>query len=308
MEKIRLGGTIVKNMTKMEFDKFFCNRRIYLIVVIGIVFEIIIAMQMRTVMFEGYHKSVYKHYISEIEGDYNKEKKAYISKENEKMQELIDNEDSYERMYMEGGISADEYHRISDEIKTAKFRINTLEYLGGKTEYFDSASLLYSYFYDVEIRDYVEYIGFDVIAVIVILLLVIPVYTDDYYAGVILMLRSSKNGRGRLCAARLKLAVSVSVVVSILFSAIEFLTKYIRYDLGNLNARVGSLMIEKISVMPEFINNLSIWNYIFLIYILRIILSVLFGIAGLFAAKKCKGNIEAFLLMGVVLFVFLLFF
>lgn len=295
-------------MTKMEFDKFFCNRRVYLIAAIGIVLEIIIAMQMRTVMFDGYHKSVYIHYISQIEGKYSREKKEYIDGEYERQQELIENKDSYESLYKEGGMDAGEYHKISDEIKTAEFRIKTLEYLSVKSEYFDNSGRPYSYFYDVEVSDYVRFIGFDIIAVIVVLLLVIPVYTDDYYAGVGLIIRSSKNGRGRLFATRLKLAVSISVIVSIVFSAAEFLTKYIRYDLGNLNAEVGSLMIEKMQGMPEFINSLSIWKYLLLFYMIRIILSILFGIVGLAVAKKCKGNIEAFFWMGAAIFIFLLIF
>lgn len=293
-------------MTRMEFDKFLCSRRIYLIVAAAVVLEIIFALQMRTVMFEGFHKQVYQHYTSEIAGDYSKEKKAYIEAECEKMQNLLADQEIYKEQYRNDEINAAEYHKISDEIKAAEYRIETLEYLKEKSDYYDSSEHLYSYFYDIAIGDYIAYLDYDAIAMIVVLLLVIPLYTDDYYAGTTLMIRSSKNGRKELLFARLKVAAAVSAIVSILFSAVEFLTKCIRYDLGNLQAKTGSLMIEKTSVMPEFMRELPIWEYLCLFDLSRVVLSVIFGILSVFAAKKCRGNLEAFFVMGTLLFVFLL--
>lgn len=141
---------------------------------------------------------------------------------------------------------------------------------------------------------------FNVIPIIVILLIVVPMYTDDIYAGTLAMIKSS-NGRMILLKSRLNISLLISLLICILFAFIEFVTKYIIFDLGNLNAGVESLMIERTMHLPYIISDLSIWQFIVLLYLFYLIISVMISIIGLLVSKISRGNIEAFSIMSVII-------
>lgn len=65
----------MNNVTKMELYKVLSKPQVYIIFVVGIIIQSIMAGQMRTTMFNGYHKSVYENYMNEMEGEYSIEKK-----------------------------------------------------------------------------------------------------------------------------------------------------------------------------------------------------------------------------------------
>ena len=68
-------GRIMNNVTKMELYKVLSKPQVYIIFVVGLIIQSIMAGQMRTSMFNGYHKSVYENYMNEMEGEYSIEKK-----------------------------------------------------------------------------------------------------------------------------------------------------------------------------------------------------------------------------------------
>ena len=73
----------MNNVTKMELYKVLSKPQVYIIFVVGLIIQSIMAGQMRTTMFNGYHKSVYENYMNEMEGEYSIEKKYSSSTTNE---------------------------------------------------------------------------------------------------------------------------------------------------------------------------------------------------------------------------------
>lgn len=286
---------------KMEIYKIFSKKYIFLISIVGLMLQMVISGQLRTTMFEGYHKSVYQHYMSKLDGRYSDGKKDYVYGEYEKYQDLLNNEEKYEKDYSAGRIGAEEYRILSDEIKTAKYRIKTLEYIVEKTDYYNHSARTAEYFYDTEIKDYIENLHLNIIAIIVILLIVIPMYTEDYYSGTIPMIRSSKNGRKELFSVRFMLTVMISCITYAVFSITEFLTRDILFNLGNMRAGLESLMMDRFLEWPEYITNLPILKIIVLLYLIYMLAAVILGIVGLIVSKLSRGNIEAFTIMGIVL-------
>lgn len=294
-------GRIMNNVTKMELYKVLSKPQVYIIFVVGLIIQSIMAGQMRTTMFNGYHKSVYENYMNEMEGEYSIEKKEYINSEYQKFQAIMDDEQKNEIAFNNGKIDGKDYHSIINEEKKAQYRIATVKYIVEKTEYYDSLDKSAQYFYDIEISDYIENLRFNVIPIIVILLIVVPMYTDDIYAGTLAMIKSSKNGRMILLKSRLNISLLISLLICILFAFVEFVTKYIIFDLGNLNAGVESLMIERTMHLPYIISDLSIWQFIVLLYLFYLIISVMISIIGLLVSKISRGNIEAFSIMSVII-------
>lgn len=119
-------------------------------------------------------------------------KKEYINSEYQKFQAIIDDKQKNEIAFNNGKIDGKDYHSIINEEKKAQYRIATVKYIVEKTEYYDSLDKSAQYFYDIEISDYIENLRFNVIPIIVILLIVVPMYTDDIYAGTLAMIKSSK--------------------------------------------------------------------------------------------------------------------
>ena len=62
-------------LPKWNYTKFFTKPQVYIIFIVGLIIQSIMAGQMRTTMFNGYHKSVYENYMNEMEGEYSIEKK-----------------------------------------------------------------------------------------------------------------------------------------------------------------------------------------------------------------------------------------
>lgn len=68
----------MNNVTKMELYKVLSKPQVYIIFIVGLIIQSIMAGQMRTTMFNGYHKSVYENYMNEMEGEYSIEKKNIL--------------------------------------------------------------------------------------------------------------------------------------------------------------------------------------------------------------------------------------
>lgn len=68
----------MNNVTKMELYKVLSKPQVYIIFIVGLIIQSIMAGQMRTTMFNGYHKSVYENYMNEMEGEYSIEKKTIL--------------------------------------------------------------------------------------------------------------------------------------------------------------------------------------------------------------------------------------
>ena len=290
----------MSNVTKIELYKIFSKAQVYIIIVVGLIVQVTMASQMRAIMFDGYRKSVYESYMKELEGQYSSEKKEYIDSECERFQAVLDNENDNKAAYESGKIDGEKYHSIIEDEKTARYRMPTLEYIADKTNYYDSVEQKTEFFYDIEVKDYVENLGFNIISMIVILLIVIPIYTDDVYAGTVYMIKSSKNGRRVLFLSRLKITLAISIIINILFAVTEFISKYCFFNLGNLKAGVVSLMIERINRLPGFLSEISIWQYIVILYLIYLLISVIISIIGLIVSKLSRGNIEAFTIMSIV--------
>ena len=65
----------MNNVTKMELYKVLSKPQVYIIFVVGLIIQSIMAGQMRTTMFNGYHKSVYENYMNEMKANIQLKKK-----------------------------------------------------------------------------------------------------------------------------------------------------------------------------------------------------------------------------------------
>ncbi len=284
-------------MLKLELYRIFGRKRTFLFLLTGLLLETVFSLRIKTVMFDGFDDDVYRYYISRLEGAYTKEKQEWIEAEYERMTERIANADEYERQYFAGEMDAEEYRRLSDEVKSAGNREKTVGYLLEKTQYYSGCKGNPEYFYDIAISDYIENMSMDFVLIFVLILLILPVFHEDYEAGTVLMVRSCAYGREKLYLYRMGAAGLVSLLTGFLFYLTEFFTKAARFDLGNLNADVKSLLNMSQSGL-----DLTIGEYLLLTVLIRTIYTGMAGIVIMLIANMLHSSIGAFAVSAACLF------
>ena len=272
---------------KYECMKIFGNIRICAVLLLLFILNIIISMQNKTVMFEGYKSDVYKYYMDILEGEYTKEKHDYVMEEYDRMKAHIANEGLYDEQYKNNLISSTEYRELSSVADLAKNRLKTFEYIVMKTEYYAQCGKTPSYFYDVDVEDYIVNMSVNIPLLLSIILIIATLFNEDYAANTVYMIRSSKYGKERLYYRRIYLTVALSVSLSVVFYVGEFVTKYLYMDLGILNSNACSLMgMSKVGLdsfnsfdsVGETCFNGTILEYLVISLVIRIVYMVLIAL------------------------------
>ena len=227
---------------KYEAIKVFGNIKILAVIVGMFILSSVLAMSTDTIMFEGFKSDVYKYYMDYLEGEYTQEKYDYVFEEYSKMKEHISNEGLYEEQYKDKLISATEYRQLSSAASMAKGRIKTFEYIVEKTEYYSQCESIPSYFYDIDVEDYIINMSVNIPLLLSLILIICTIFNEDYASNIVYMIRSSKDGKGRLLCRRLVLVIIVAIMLSVIFYVGEFFVKYFCLDLGLLDSSIESLM------------------------------------------------------------------
>lgn len=285
-------------MLGYEFYKILCKKKIWIIFFVCVMFRILFSMQTETVMFDGFNSNVYHYYMEKLEGKYTAEKHEWIKNEYERLNELINNEESYEEQYKKNEIDAKTFKKISDDIKSAKNRVATVEYIVLKSQYFSELEEPAEYFYDIDIADYLENMDVDIFMIVVMIVSITLIYTDDYNCGTVYLVKSSKYGTKKLFNRKLFCTMIISLICGFFFPGIEFIVKYKVLDLGNLNAGIQSLMVMKESHL-----HLSILQYIGLTIITRMFYTAILGIVIMLAAQVSHQDMVTY--MFVLAFVYI---
>lgn len=284
-------------MLKYEFFKVFSNKKNFIIIAICLILKIAFSMQMDIDMPEGFNAEVYRYYSEQLEGEYTKKKHDFIVSEYNRFQELLENEHEYVEKFENDKIDAKEYKVISDDIKSAKNRLKTVEYIVQKSEYYEKQDEQVEYFFDIYHIDYVSNMKVDIFLIIVMLVMITSIYTDDYYSGTVTMIRSSQNGRKKLFINRLICNISISAFFSLLLSIIEFMVKYFKFGMSHMDASIKSLLI-----MENMEYNLTIGQYVLATIALRCFFAVIVGLIIMFIAEKIHTNMGTYLIVLALIF------
>ncbi len=260
-------------MFRVEFLRIFGKKKIYIIILIAIICEVLMALPVENDMPEGFNEDIYRYYMDKLKGMYTPEKQEWIMSEYNRLTELTANEEEYERRYRESEINADEYRTLTKEIKSAHNRLITVEYIVNKSNEYGKCGGKPEYFYDIGVENYICNMSIDFIMIIVLIILVAPIYTEEYTCGTVYMIKSSGNGKGKLLLRRIALTLLVAGIVGTVFPIIELITKYMRYDFGNLHADISS-----ISGLQGIKISMTIQTYIIVTIVVRCIYTMVLSV------------------------------
>lgn len=255
---------------RYELLKVFGNIKIIAVILGMFILSGIMAMKIDTIMFEGFSTDVYKYYMDYLEGEYTQEKHNYVFEEYSRMKEHISNSSLYDEQYKDKLISATEYRELSSAASLAKGRIKTFEYIVEKTEYYAGCENTPSYFYDIDVEDYIVNMSVNIPLLLSLILVIAVLFNEDYSANTVYMIRSSKDGKDRLLCRRLRLVMIIAIVLGVVFYVGEFLIKYFYLDLGDMNSHISSLRSMENAKFSG-----SIWGYLLTSIGIRMMYTVL---------------------------------
>ncbi len=115
--------------------------------------------------------------------------------------------------------------------------------------------------------------GLDLFVILLITVIVVHIFTEDYQCGTDSMVNTSKYGRLNIFLSRLSCTIIISTILGLTFPIIELIVKMKMFDLGNLNADIRCL-----SSMRNSSLSLSIINYLVLSIFTRILAANILGI------------------------------
>lgn len=183
----------------------------------------IIASLIPHVYEHSYSTEVYKNYIAELEGEYTQAKRSALEQRYDEINNLILEHDNIESAYLRDEISIEEFEKHNFNYNKAKAEQSTVEYLLQKCDYFESLNGDALFFYDTHWEDFLSHSDYNYITAIIVLLLIIPIFDNEFTSDARSMLLTTRQGRKKLCIIKLIMAIITAFIVSFLI----FMLKYI---------------------------------------------------------------------------------
>ena len=167
----------------------------------------------------------YDKYLAELQGENTPEKTAWILSEYESCRETINNQEFMEEQYRRGELTEEEWSAYYDELNLAYLHKNATEIFKEKAEQFLEQSpelppAHYSYEYGWQ-TVYVLQQFPDIFLLAGLLLISAQCFSMEISAGMLPVLLSAKDGRGRLFRAKLSALLLTSLTTALVFDGAE---------------------------------------------------------------------------------------
>lgn len=241
---------------------------------------------------------MYEKYTKEIEGKYTKEKHEYIESLLERYSEIAYKEDEYTKQYLDKQISSEEYRKLTDEINIAKKSIPTLSYINEKSQYFSQCDADVRYFNDIGITGFLKENTVDFLAILLIMIITIKIFTNDDSKSTAVLVKTSKNGRQNLNLVRLTITGIIAATIGILFSAIELATFTFRYNIGD-----GAASIKSIMECAHFTFDISIEKFLAVFVFTKLFYCLVFALVCAAIAFLTKNVMTSYIAITAVILV-----
>lgn len=206
-------------MLLYEFRKLL-KSKFYLIFILALIFQTIL-MFIPHNNEHDYSDEVYKNYIAELNGKYTTAKKNYIKEKYNDTERIISEHDNFLSAYKRNEISLEELDIHNLNYNKALAERSTLEYLISKCNYFDSLGYGY-FFYDTPWEDFFSNSGYNYIISFAVICVISAIFNIEYRFKSVSMINTSKNGKIKICIAKLAMAVILTFFISIVIYILQY--------------------------------------------------------------------------------------
>jgi len=194
-----------------------------ILIVTAVIIQIVITMLPHS-SNQPYSIDVYKKYVLELNGKYTDEKKDMIFNRQREIDDIIASYDDISSNYKRDQITLDEFEKYNIEYKKALAEKETVDYLVEKCLYFDEIESDTYFFYDTEWLNYFSRSHYNYIVAILLFLLIIPIFDNEYSSNSKSVIATTVNGYITVCLYKLVAVTIVSVTVSIIIYSTDYIT------------------------------------------------------------------------------------
>ncbi len=222
----------------------------------------------------SYADSVYKEYMTELEGPWTEEKSAWIAAERARINELLAKKDIMQEAYLREEISLPEYREYLSEYSSAEARSDLFETIERHEEYLkarDSGSGTSGWFlYDTGWRRLFSGDA-DLFLYTAVLLLLTGSFAGEYVSrsssgSFAQILRATKRGRNETFRAKLVSSGAIAVLLALLSCGMDYYFISKNYALPSPGAPVCSL-----ELFGAYTGSLSAAGYAAVFVLLRVL-------------------------------------
>ena len=226
----------------------------------------------------SYADSVYKEYMTSLEGELTDEKRGILAKEREMIDSTLVKQQPMQQAYVNGEISFDEYRKYLSDYNYAFSRSDLLKVIESHAAYLEKTeaeSGLKGWFaYDTGWKKL--YSGdADLFLYTSILLLLTGSFASEYLSrsstgGFSQILRATKNGRERTFFAKLISAGTISSVLALLFNAVDLCVIFTGYEMPSADAPLVS-----IELFGSVESGITVGGYLAVFLMLRLVAALI---------------------------------
>ena len=171
----------------------------------------------------NYSPEVYKRYLTEYCGEYTQDTHIRLSARQAEIEEIIASHEEYAEKYHNDLISFEEYEEHNSAYNKASAEQSTVEYLLQKCGYYDEHGIRAELFYDTDWTDLFENMSFDYLIGLVILLIAVRVFCDEYSSGSRSVILTTPKGKRDTALSKLVIIVTFAFAVSALMYAVKLM-------------------------------------------------------------------------------------
>lgn len=190
------------------------------IIILAICLQVIFSLIPQNVE-HSYSPEVYRRYVDTYGGKYTKELYEIFAERKQEISDIIDCHESVILKYHNDELSLEEYERHNSEYNLALSEKSTIDYLLLKCEYYNGIHKETTLFYDTDWSDFLTSNSFDFIIAFTILLIIIPVFLNEYVTESRNTIVITSKGKQRTAHAKLVICIILSFAISFIMYGIK---------------------------------------------------------------------------------------
>lgn len=243
-------------LLKFEWKKMMYYEKGMVVLALYLILKLLFLILWDTPYYEErlIYGSQYQNYLNQVQGEYTKDKAAYLEAESEKIAQAKETAKTIRDEFYEGNLSETEYKErkkdVSEILKNADgFEAIYEQYLyvceGKENHYFMDNNGWSGMLSDTHP---------DILLVLVLILLITPVFCREYETQVDVLIVTSRQGRGSR-TQKIFLSVLSGVLAGILGSLTEFVFYNVKYGLPN-----GGYPLQSVEYFGNSTKPFSLWQ------------------------------------------------
>jgi hypothetical protein len=253
----------------------------YIFIIIGILIVKLYTSNSEFTALNSYSDTVYKEYMTILQGELTDKKREFISAEREFINDILIKQDEMLEKYLLEEISFDEYREYLTNYNYAYSRNEIFAVIENHLYYIEQTTAIKNintwFVYDTGWKK-LFHSGFDIILYSLILLLFAGIFADEYTeksssGSFIQILRTTKNGRKRTFRAKLTSALVITTILTIIFNSIDLILIFKNYHLPASNAPLLSLQ-----TFSNISSSITVSQYLAAYLLIKLFANILFTV------------------------------